>query len=130
MLGIVALCASVLAVLVGAVGIWLSGRALGRILRIVDYADLVIATEAQLWESLERALGALIILVIAWVAHALVACWGLVQGIVATALGRGRGWAIAAIAVALTGWILLFAVTQEALISGALGIVPFVDLFT
>lgn len=125
-LGIVAFIASTGSIVLGAVGIWAAGFALGRVLRFTDYPDLIQETEAQLWDSLGRAGIALAILVVAWLVHAAVATWGLVQGIVATALGRGRPWGIAAIAIACTGWILLVSFMQEALLSGLLGIIPFV----
>ncbi|WP_110588617.1 hypothetical protein [Microbacterium suaedae] len=135
-LGIVAFVAAAAAVAIGAVGIWLAGFSLGRILRLSDYPDLIAnatdpdalleVAQGQLWESLGRAGIALGILVIAWILHALVALWGLVQGIVATSLDRGRLWGVLAIVIASTGWIVLAAFMQEALLAGLLGLVPFV----
>lgn len=134
-LGIVAFIASAAALVLGAVGIWLAGFSLGRLVRLTDYPDLLENVgdvdallgdaQDQLWESLGRAGIALGILVLAWVVHALVALWGLVQGIVATALDRGRMWGVIAIVVAGTGWILLAAFMQEALLSGLIGNIPF-----
>ncbi|WP_156762095.1 hypothetical protein [Microbacterium karelineae] len=134
-LGIVAFIAAVAAVAIGAVGIWLAGFSLGRLVRLTDYPDLLRNVDDvdallgdaqdQLWESLGRAGLALGILVIAWLAHALVALWGLVQGIVATALDRGRMWGVIAIVVACTGWIVLAVFMQEALLAGLLGNIPF-----
>jgi len=123
-IGIVAFIASVSALLLGAAGIWAAGFALGRLVRITDYPDLVQETEAQLWDTLSRAVVAVVILVAAWIVHALVALWGLVQGIVATAANRGRGWGIAAIVIASIGWMILLAFMPEALLAGLIGNVP------
>lgn len=124
-LGLVAFIASAAALVIGMAGIWLAGFFVGRVVRLVDYPDLIQETEAQLWDTLERAIGAVIVLVVAWVLHALVALWGLIQGIVATSLGRGRGWGIAAIVLASSGWMLLLAFTQHALLAGLVGLMPF-----
>ena len=83
-------------------------------------------TEAQLWDTLSRAVVAVVILVAAWIVHALIALWGLVQGIVATAVNRGRAWGIAAIVIASIGWMILLAFMPEALLAGLIGNVPFV----
>lgn len=125
-LGVVAFIASAAATILGAAGIVLAAISVRRVLRFTDYPDLVQDTEAQMWDTLERAIGAVVILVIAWIVHALIALWGLIQGIVATALGRGRGWGIAAIIIASTSWMFLVWLMQEALVIGLLGIVPFV----
>ncbi|WP_051171930.1 hypothetical protein [Microbacterium indicum] len=124
-LGVVAFVAAVAAVVLAGAVVWFAGFSLGRILRVTDYLDIVDDAEAQMWESLGRAGWALAILVAGWLLHALLALWALVQGIVATALGRGRGLGIAAIAIACLGWVPLGWWTQESLIAGALGIIPF-----
>ncbi|MGO1839067.1 MAG: hypothetical protein ACTH2J_00810 [Candidatus Microbacterium stercoravium] len=124
--GIVAFIASVSALILGAAGIWASGFALGRLVRFTDYPDLVRETEAQLWDTLSRAVVAVVILVAAWIVHALIALWGLIQGIVATAVNRGRGWGIAAIVIASIGWMILLAFMPDALLAGLIGNVPFV----
>ncbi|MGO1257175.1 MAG: hypothetical protein ACTHY8_05695 [Microbacterium gubbeenense] len=124
-LGIVAFIASVSALLLGAIGIWAAGFALGRLVRISDYPDLVQETSTQLWDTLGRAVIAVVILVAAWLVHALIAVWSLVQGIVATAVNRGRAWGIAAIVTASIGWMILLAFMPEALLAGLLGNLPF-----
>lgn len=113
------------ALLLGAIGIWAAGFALGRLVRISDYPDLVQETSTQLWDTLGRAVVAVVILVGAWLVHALIAVWGLVQGIVAAAVNRGRAWGIAAIVIASIGWMILLAFMPEALLAGLLGNVPF-----
>jgi len=124
-LGLVAFIASVSALLLGAIGIWAAGFALGRLVRISDYPDLVQETSTQLWDTLGRAVIAVVILVAAWLVHALIAVWSLVQGIVATAVNRGRAWGIAAIVTASIGWMILLAFMPEALLAGLLGNLPF-----
>ncbi|MGO2792658.1 hypothetical protein [Microbacterium gubbeenense] len=124
-LGLVAFIASVSALLLGAIGIWAAGFALGRLVRISDYPDLVQETSTQLWDTLGRAVIAVVILVAAWLVHALIAVWSLVQGIVATAVNRGRAWGIAAIVTASIGWMILLTFMPEALLAGLLGNLPF-----
>ena len=125
-LGLVAFIASAAALVIGMAGIWLAGFFVGRVVRLVDYPDLIQETEAQLWDTLSRAVVAVVILVAAWIVHALIALWGLVQGIVATAVNRGRAWGIAAIVIASIGWMILLAFMPEALLAGLIGNVPFV----
>lgn len=125
-LGIVALVASCAALVLGGVGVWFAGFSIGRSLRFSDVPDLIDDPTAQMWESLGRVGIAAVILLIAWVVHAGLAVWGLVQGIVAAVTNRGRVFGGVAIGIAAVGWLLLWGLTQEAIVSGLLGIIPFV----
>ncbi|WP_188699350.1 hypothetical protein [Microbacterium nanhaiense] len=132
-IGIVAFIASAAAVVLGGVGIWVAGFMLGRLVRLTEIPELALGLqeegwvllEGQFWEVIERAVGAFVVLVVAWIVHMALAAWGLVQGIVATAMGRGRAWGIAAIVLALFGWLALAWFTQDALLAGLVGNVPF-----
>lgn len=112
--------------MLGGIGVWFAGFSIGRSLRFSDVPDLIDDPTSQMWESLGRVGAAAAILLIAWVVHAGLAVWGLVQGIVAAVTNRGRVVGGVAIGIAAAGWILLWGLTQEAIVSGLLGIIPFV----
>jgi len=131
--GIVAFIASAAAFVLGGAGIWLSGFMIGRLVRLTEIPELTMGLQDegwaplqdQMWEVVDRAVGAFVVLVIAWILHMLLAAWGLIQGIVATAMNRGRIWGIIAIVLALLGWTVLAWFTQDALLAGLMGNVPF-----
>jgi hypothetical protein len=131
--GIVAFIASAAAFVLGGVGIWLSGFMIGRLVRLTEIPELTmglqdegwVLLEDQLWQVIDRAVGAFVVLLIAWILHMMLAAWGLIQGIVATAMSRGRVWGIIAIVLALLGWTALAWFTQDALLAGLMGNVPF-----
>jgi hypothetical protein len=122
--GIVAFIASAAAFVLGGVGIWLSGFMIGRLVRLTEIPELTmglqdegwVLLEDQLWQVIDRAVGAFVVML---------AAWGLIQGIVATAMNRGRVWGIIAIVLALLGWTALAWFTQDALLAGLMGNVPF-----
>ncbi|NHI17360.1 hypothetical protein [Microbacterium excoecariae] len=124
-LGVVAFAGAVASLVLGAAAITLAGWSISRALRFTDYPDLVQDTQAQLWESAGSLALSAAWLGAAWILHALIAAWALVQGIVAVAVGRGRAWGAAAIVVAAIAWLPLTWVTQEAVLAGLLGLVPF-----
>lgn len=124
--GLVAFIASIASFVLGGIAIWVAGMSIARALRLTDYPNLIQDTEAQVWESVWSVAFSGIWLLLAWLLHALLALWALVQGIVAVALDRGRLWGAIAIAVACLAWMPLTWLTQEAIVAGLLGLVPFV----
>ncbi|MTE22834.1 hypothetical protein [Microbacterium sp. ZXX196] len=124
-LGVVAFAGAVASLVLGAAAIMLAGWSISRALHFTDYPDLVQDTEAQLWESAGSLAFSAAWLAAAWILHALLAAWALVQGIVAVAVGRGRAWGVAAIVIAALAWLPLTWVAQEAVLAGFLGLVPF-----
>ena len=131
--GIVAFIVSAAAFVLGGAGIWVSGFMIGRLVRLAEIPELAMGLQEdavallqdELWTLLDRAIGVLVVLSIAWILHMILAAWGLIQGIVATATGRGRIWGIIAILLALFGWTALVWFTQDALLTGLMGNVPF-----
>ncbi len=124
-MGLVAFIASIASLVLGGIAIWVAGLSIARALRLTDYPDLIRETEAQVWESVWSVAFSGIWLLAAWLIHALLALWALVQGIVAVAIDRGRLWGAIAIGIACIAWMPLTWVTQEALVAGLLGLVPF-----
>lgn len=132
-IGIVAFIASVSAFVIGGVGIWLSGFMIGRLVRATEIPEIVSGLQDDAWvlaqeqalQAIDRSIGAFVVLITAWVLHMALAAWGLIQGIVATAMNRGRAWGIIAIVIALLSWTVLAWFTQEAILSGIMGNIPF-----
>lgn len=132
--GIIAFIVSAAALILGAIGIWLSGYMIGKLVRLTEIPELSMALyeegwillQDQFWLVIDRAVGALVVLIVAWILHMVLATWGLIQGIVATAMNRGRVWGVVAILLALFGWTVLAWFTQDALLAGLMGNIPFV----
>lgn len=113
-LGIVALAASVVGTVAGAVIVYLAVSSLGSQAIALEQQggtttdpDEVFAIIGSTWAILGG-----------FAVYAVLGLWGCVQGIVATVLNRGRGWAIAAIAVAVAGFLVLFAALWLGVMTG------------
>jgi hypothetical protein len=100
-LGVIALIAGVLALIVGVVLAALAAQAYADFVRYsAGYAGSGIDSSQLPPAAEQSAANAGILALVGIVVWALLALWGLVQGIVAIALRRGRGWGIAAVIAA------------------------------
>lgn len=124
--GVVAFIAAMLSLVIGGIAIAVAGYSIAFALRLSDYPGLVLDFEAQFWRTLSSAMWSVVWLLAAWIIHALLALWALIQGTVAAAIGRGRVWGVIAIVVSLTAWVPLAALTQAAVLGGISGLVPFI----
>lgn len=104
-LGVFAFVVALLAAVIGSILVFIAGLQFGAVAAVtgdgstpVDPSDLTPAIE-QAWTL------ALILAPTGFIVMAVLALWGLVQGIVATVKNRGRGWGIAAIVIAVFAWV-------------------------
>lgn len=118
-LGIIAAVAAIAGVVIGAVLVGVSGAALGNL--IADTATG--AVDSQSIDE-EDVLPFFFGVFAGFGVYGVLGTWGLIQGIIATVLNKGRGWGIAAIAVSVLGAIpviIVFAVT----FAGPLSTLPY-----
>lgn len=105
-LGIIAFVASLLAVVVGSILAFVAGLQTGS---IAQYAD----SSGQLDPNTlppgteQTAVMVAVLSVAAFVVYGILGLWGFIQGIIAAVKNRGRGWAIAAIVIAVLGGIVV-----------------------
>lgn len=113
--GVIAFAASVVALIVGIVGGYLLGTALGAsgaLRDIIDSGGTSAADQQQLQDSLMNGSNAGRLAagsVFMWIGT-LFGLWGIVQGIVAIATKRGRGWGVFALVLGVVAALVAFSV--------------------
>jgi hypothetical protein len=99
-LGVVAFVAALLAVIAGSILTYVGGLQLGPLAQYADSSGTVDTTSIPADVQNAAVLGGVLVAV-GFIAMAVFALWGFVQGIIAAVKNRGRGWGIAAIIVAV-----------------------------
>lgn len=104
-LGLIAFVAAAVGLVLGSILGYVGGQQLGSLAQYSASVDSSgqVDTSALPPEAGSVAVGAFAMIAFAFVAWGVFALWGLIQGIVAAVKNRGRGWAIAAIIVAVLG---------------------------
>lgn len=101
-LGIIAAAAAIVGTLIGTIITAIGGAAMGSSLSgMYDY-------DAYSGQIPDAALGGILGIFAGFAVYGILALWGLIQGIVATVLNRGRGWGIAAIVISVLGGVPVF----------------------
>lgn len=100
-LGLVAFIVALIAVIVGSVLTYLGGLQLGPIAQYADTTTGTVDAADIPADAQQAALAGGALVVAGFVAMAVLALWALIQGIIAAAKNRGRGWGIAAIVIAV-----------------------------
>jgi len=99
-LGIIAAVAAIAGIVIGSVLVGVSGAQLGSFV-----SDAASSTTDPSMIDEDEFVPFLLGVFAGFGVYSVLAIWGLVQGIVATVLNRGRGWGIAAIVIAVLGII-------------------------
>lgn len=125
-LGVIAFIVALLAVVVGSILTYIGGVQVGA---LAQYAQLssdgasidpsTLPPEAQASAAMGGAL-----VVVGYTVMAVLGLWGLIQGIVAAIRGRGRGWGIAAIVIAVLAVIPVSILLAVGTASGAAAYLP------
>ncbi|MGW9114389.1 hypothetical protein [Microbacterium sp. NPDC055683] len=121
-LGVVALAAAVAGVVIGSVAVYAGAQGFADIGGLVDETgDIPDESAGAFLSVFLRAFGWLGAGFALW---GLLATWGLVQGIVAIVLHRGRGAGIAALVVAVLGFFVVMAFFAIGMTAGLGSLVP------
>lgn len=117
-LGVIAFIASLLAVVVGSILAFAAGLQSAGLAQYGDLETGQIDPNALPPGAEQSAILVATLSVLAFVVFGVFALWGLIQGIIAAVKNRGRGWAIAAIILAVLGGIVVvFALGTGAAVS-------------
>lgn len=100
-LGLIAFVVALLAVVVGSVLTYLGGLQVGPLAQYADTTTGTVDTTDIPADAQQAALAGGALIVAGFVAMAVLALWGFIQGIIAAVKNRGRGWGIAAIIIAV-----------------------------
>lgn len=125
-LGIIALAAAVVGVIVGAILVFIGGQQIGS---LAQYGAMAPDGTYQIDEGSLNAAGQQaasvggLLSFAGFAVYGLLGLWGFIQGIVAIVKKRGRGWGIAAIVVAVIGGGVLFALWTAGV---AAGVAPYI----
>lgn len=104
-LGLIAFIASLAAVIIGSILLYLGGQTLGTLVEYTGTSGNVPAENLPPEANSAAAAGGLQTL-LGGAILAVLALWGFIQGIVAAVKNRGRGWGIAAIILAVLGAVI------------------------
>ncbi|MFJ6653025.1 hypothetical protein ACIQLJ_09555 [Microbacterium sp. NPDC091313] len=125
-LGVVAFVVALLAVVVGSILTYIGGMqvgALAQYTQVTSEGASIDATTLPPDAQASAALGGALIIV-GYTVMAVLGLWALIQGIIAAIRGRGRGWAIAAIVLAVLAVIPVSIFLAVGTASGASGYLP------
>ncbi|MFG6280280.1 hypothetical protein [Microbacterium sp. 5K110] len=125
-LGLIAFVVSLAAIVIGSVLGILGGIQSGSLTQFAAITDGTASIDPDALPAAANQIGlaAGILSVSAFLAWGVLALWGFIQGIVAAVKNRGRGWAIAAIVLAVVGGGVVFVFFG---IGAAIGAAPYVQ---
>lgn len=106
-LGVIAFIASLIAVVVGSILAFVAGLQSAGVAQYADRETNQIDPNTLPPGVEQSAILVATLSVLAFVVYGVFALWGLIQGIIAAVKNRGRGWAIAAIILAVLGGIVV-----------------------
>lgn len=124
-LGLVALIASIAAIVIGSILVGIGGYQIGAVAQFIDPVTGNILPGVTENDIAVVAAGGTVMLGVGWLLYGALALWGLIQGIIAAVKNRGRAMGIVAIVLSVIGGIIVVIVMVSAMGAGA---APYVGL--